>query len=106
MEDKTITIDNMDKRLVAYAIERHYDLAYLKLTVIIILLIIIIFYVTCKFNVAKSTKSKASSEAKPPVVLGAPQNPPAAEHYSPAASVLIGDIYHSGADFDTPPVFP
>jgi hypothetical protein len=91
MDDK-IVIENLDKRMVAYAIERHYDLAYLKLTVIIILLIIIIFYVTCKFNVAKPSKSAASSKAKSIVNVGNAGLPPPAEHYSPAASVLIGDL--------------
>lgn len=69
--------EDFDKRMVAYIIERHYDLAYLKLTVIIILLIIIIFYITCKFNAKGS-----------------------AEQFTPSASVLIGDIYNSIAGFD------
>lgn len=74
----------VDRKLLEYAIERHYDLAYLKLTVIIILLIIIIFYMTCKFNVTTVTPA-----------------PKAAEAFTPSASILVNDIYNSIAGFDT-----
>jgi len=91
-----IKIENMDKQMIAYAIERHYDLAYLKLTVIIILLIIIIFYVTCKFNISSPLKTESTKTAAKPVSVG--EDKP--EHFSPAASVLIGDIYNSTPGFD------
>jgi uncharacterized integral membrane protein len=68
-------ISEFDKKMLIYVIERHYDLAYLKLTVIIILLIIIIFYITCK--------TKVTSEL-----------------FTPSASILVNDIYNSTAGFD------
>jgi len=80
-----------DQQLATYIIERKYDLAYLKLTIIIILLIIIIFYITCK---GKSAPSKtAPSKTVPPETV-----PP--ERFTPSASILIGDIYNSIAGFD------
>lgn len=79
-----------DQQLATYIIERKYDLAYLKLTIIIILLIIIIFYITCK------NKSKSSPESAPP----AESAPTAAERFTPSPSILIGDIYNSTAGFD------
>jgi hypothetical protein len=82
---------DFDQKMLQYAIERHYDLAYLKLTVIIILLIIIIFYMTCRFNV--TTVVPASSTP-------APASSPAAERFTPNASILINDIYNSIAGFD------
>lgn len=78
---------DFDQKMLQYAIERHYDLAYLKLTVIIILLIIIIFYMTCRFNVTtvSSTTAKASAPS---------------ERFTPSASILVNDIYNSIASFD------
>ena len=62
--------------LQSYVVEREYDLAYLKLTVIVILLIIIIYYMTCKFN---------------------------AEMFTPYASVQKNNIFRSDPAFDRSP---
>jgi hypothetical protein len=78
-----------DQQLATYIIERKYDLAYLKLTIIIILLIIIIFYITCK---------NKSAPPPPPETVPPPAASP--EHFTPSASILIGDIYNSIAGFD------
>ena len=71
---------DLDKRMLSYVIERHYDLEYLKLTVIIILLIIIIFYITCKMGPTPVVKS---------------------ESFTPSASILANDIFNSTAGFDS-----
>lgn len=73
-----------DKRMIAYVVERQFDLAYLKLTVIIVLLIIIIFYITCKFNVEKKSESFSKK----------------IEPYTPFPGILINDIYRSDPAFD------
>jgi hypothetical protein len=78
-----------DQQLATYIIERKYDLAYLKLTIIIILLIIIIFYITCK-----SKSAPPPPETVPPAASAPP------ERFTPSASILIGDIYNSIAGFD------
>lgn len=83
-------MSSFDDKMLQYAIERHYDLAYLKLTVIIILLVIIIFYMTCRFNVTTVVPSA------PPK----PSAPAAAERFTPSASILVNDIYNSIASFD------
>lgn len=80
---------DFDQKMIQLAIERHYDLAYLKLTVIIILLIIIIFYMTCKFNV--------TTVAPAPVGVTKTKT---AENFTPNASILVNDIYNSIASFD------
>ena len=72
---------DFDQKMLQYAIERHYDLAYLKLTVIIILLVIIIFYMTCRFNVTTVVPTKS-------------------ERFTPSASILVNDIFNSIASFD------
>lgn len=82
---------DFDQKMLQYAIERHYDLAYLKLTVIIILLIIIIFYMTCKFNVTTVSSAPTAS---------APAATPSSERFTPSASILVNDIYNSIAGFD------
>lgn len=79
-----------DQQLATYIIERKYDLAYLKLTIIIILLIIIIFYITCK----------GKSASPPPETVPPATSTPAPERFTPSASILIGDIYNSIAGFD------
>lgn len=73
----------------AYIIEREYDLAYLKFTVILVLLIIIIFYITCKFNIKQKDAQKTSSPIK---VIS--------ENFTPNASILKNDIFRSDAAFD------
>lgn len=83
---------DFDQQMLKYAIERHYDLAYLKLTVIIILLIIIIFYMTCRFNVTTVVPSTPAS--------GASSTATPAERFTPSASILVNDIYNSIASFD------
>lgn len=78
----------------AYIIEREYDLAYLKFTVILVLLIIIIFYITCKFNMRQKDANKASSPVKV-TQLGTRM-----ENFTPNASILKNDIFRSDAAFD------
>ena len=81
------------KRMIAYSVERHFDLMYLKLTVVIVLLIIIIFYITCKFNVG-GAKSKALTGPVSVGISGAP------ERFTPSPSILKNDIYRSDPAFD------
>ena len=78
----------------AYIIEREYDLAYLKFTVILVLLIIIIFYITCKFNMRQQAEQKTASPIKV-TQLGT-----RLEHFTPNASILKNDIFRSDAAFD------
>lgn len=78
----------------AYIIEREYDLAYLKFTVILVLLIIMIFYITCKFNMRQKDGQKTASPIKV-TQLGT-----RAEYYTPSPSILKNDIFRSDAAFD------
>jgi hypothetical protein len=78
----------------AYIIEREYDLAYLKFTIILVLLIIIIFYITCKFNI-KQSAAKTTGPVKV-TQLGVK----AGEHYTPSPSILKNDIFRSDPAFD------
>ena len=80
----------------AYIIEREYDLAYLKFTIILVLLIIIIFYITCKFNIkGQATKAPATIKVTATGVRKAP-----AEYFTPSASILKNDIFRSDPAFD------
>ena len=78
----------------AYIIEREYDLAYLKFTIILILLIVIIFYITCKFNVKKDTKETEKGPVK------VTSSGTSAEQFTPSASILKNDIFRSDPAFD------
>ena len=73
--DKSASVQRF-MNLQAYVVEREYDLAYLKLTVIVILLIIIIYYMTCKFN---------------------------AEMFTPYAGIQKNNIFRSDPAFDRSP---
>ena len=77
----------------AYIIEREYDLAYLKFTIILVLLIIIIFYITCKFNIAPPTQKKTG--AIKVTAMGTKS-----EYYTPSPSILKNDIFRSDPAFD------
>ncbi len=87
--DKVSSLSNKE----AYIIEREYDLAYLKFTVILVLLIIMIFYITCKFNARHKDDQKASPIKV--TQLGTRQ-----ENFTPFASILKNDIFRSDAAFD------
>jgi len=79
-----------------YIISREYDLAYLKLTVVIVLLIIIIFYITCKFNASDSSKNsnipKERYTTTNKVLFG--------DQFVPSPSILTNDMYRSDPQFD------
>ena len=77
-----------------YIIEREYDLAYLKFTIILVLLIIIIFYITCKFNVKQDVQKDNTGPVK------VTQVGTRAEYYTPSPSILANDIFRSDPAFD------